>query len=540
MPYFYPAFPKYVRSYTLMPLSVASVRLFRPRPYHAAAALFFIILGAVFYVPYLSEMPTGIHTWAQCDRLALAFNYYDYGFHFFTPRSYSLISIGTVTGVEFPLQAYLVALGGVVFGRGSIVTLFRLLDVATALLGFYYMFRLVYERTGHFVAGLVPGAFLLASPFFAFYAGSFMPDPVSLSLSFIGYYYWLRFFEDRRFADLRVAVLLLAVAGLIKTTCAMHFGAVVGITLGWAFLQPDLLLPKERRYLLLLAAAGAGAIVYFFLHNQYLNATYQSWLFKASPNPVDSPEVWHDVLYYIRLNWLNEYATITQYRTLGVCAVLFVVFLLPNLRRYLPLTLMLAASLFIAYAFVQVMGAGLGGHDYHMICAVGPPALLLLLLALLNLGCYAGKVRYVTSVGLGVLIFFLVANGYKRLHRRMSDDYPPFSPYTHIWMRGGAAELAAAGVPQTANVLVFNEDAPNVALVYFDRRGFAWHPQDVAAVTPNNFLDRMSADSLDYLIMAPSVYAQLAPQHTAIEADFETVGQQPAVVLRRRNRLHAW
>ncbi|GAC1594133.1 MAG: hypothetical protein NVS3B25_16640 [Hymenobacter sp.] len=505
-----------------------------------AAALVFGVVGAVFYVPYLAELPTSIHTWAQSDRLALALNYYDYGFHFLTPRTSSLVSIGGVTGVEFPLQAYLAALGGLVFGRGSIVVLFRLLDVAVVLLGFYYMFRLVFERTGHFVAGLVPGAFLLASPFFAFYAGSFMPDPFSLSLSFVGYYYWLRFFDERRFADLRTAMLLLALAGLIKTTSALHFGAVVGITLLWALLQPELLWPRERRQLLAVAAGGAGAIVFFFLHNQALNATYQSWLFKASSNPAQDSDAWHEVLYYVRLNWLAEYATLTQYRVLAACGVLFVVFLSTNLRRYLPLTLLLGAALLVAGAFVLVMGAGLGGHDYHMICALGPPALLLLLLALLNLGRYAGAGRYVTSLGLGVLVCFLVANGYKRLHRRMSDDYPPFSPFGHVWMRGGAAELAQAGVPAAANVLVFDEEAPNTSLVYFDRRGLAWKPDNVGPITADDFLSRMAADSLDYLIMAPPVYAQLAPQHAALAQAFEAVGQQPAVVLRRRNRRRPW
>lgn len=519
---------------------VALVRSLRQHPYHVAAALFFIIAGAVFYVPYLSNLPTGIHTWAQCDRLALAINYYDYGFHFLTPRTYSLSSIGGITGVEFPLQAYLAALGGLVFGRGSIVTLFRLLDVAMTVLGFFYLFRLIYERTGHFVAGLLPGAFLLASPFFAFYAGNFLPDPFSLSLSFVGFYYWLRFFEDRRFRDLQVAVLVFALAGLVKTTIALYFGAVVGITIGWAFLQPDLLQIHERRQFLVTAALGAGFIVFFFLHNTSLNETYQSWLFLTKPNPAQDEEVWHNVLFYIRKNWVAEYATNTQYRMLAICGALFVVFLRPNLRRYLPLTLLLLASGGIAYVMVQLMGGQLGGHDYYMICIMGPSAVLVLVLALLNVGRYAGVLRYATSLGLGVLLVFLMANGYKRLNRRMSDDYPPFSPYSHVWMRDGAAELAAVGVPKTATILFFNDQAPNVPLVFFDRRGIAWRPDNAGAITTADFIDHMAADSLTYLVMSPSSYAQLAPQHAAMAAEFETVGQQPAMVFRRRNLLLPW
>ena len=498
------------------------------------------MVATVYYLPYLGALPTGIHAWGQSDRLSLAINFYDYGFHFLTPRTSSMVSIGGITGVEFPIQAYLAALGGLVFGRGSINTLLRLLDVAVVVLGFYYLFRLVYERTGHFVAGLVPGAFLLASPFFAFYAGSVMPDPFSLSLSVVGYYYWLRFFDERRFADVRSALLLLTLAGLVKTTTALHFGAVVGITLLWAYLEPALLLPKQRWQLLGWAGLGSGLITLFFLHNQHLNDTCQSGQFLAATSPIQDPEKLHYVLQSVRRDWVAEYATPTHYRSLAVCAVLLLVFLRPNLRRYLPLTLLLLASVVIAYVFVQLMGAQLGVHDYYLICSLIPPALLLLLLALLNLGRYTGRARYATSLGLGVLVVFLVVGGYKRLHRRMSDDYLPFSAhYTHLWMRGGAEELRRAGVPETSGVLVIDQ-APNTGLVYFDRRGLTWQPEDPGALTANNFLVRMAADSLDYAIMSPSFYAQLAPQHAAFAAAFEFVGQGPAVVLRRRNRAWPW
>ena len=62
----------------------------------------------------------------------------------------------------------------------------------------------------------------------------------------------------------------------------------------------------------------------------------------------------------------------------------------------------------------------------------------------------------------------------------------------------------------------------------------------MAPVTVDDFLNRMATDSLDYLIMAPEVYAQLAPQHPAMATELELVGQKPAMVFRRRNRLRPW
>lgn len=521
--------------------SVAPVRSLRARPYHAAAALFFILVGAFFYGPFLHDLPNGIHTWAQTDRLAVALNFYDYGFDFFTPRTSALVSIGGITGVEFPLQAYVAALGGLVFGRGSIVTLFRLLDVVVTLVGCYYLFRLVFEHTGHFVAGLVPGAFLLASPFFSFYAAGFVPDPFSLSLSFVAYYYWLRFFETRHFPDLRLALLVLGLAALVKTTTFMHFTAVAGITLLWSFLEPGRLTLRQRLEFLGLAGGVVVVVGLFFAHNQSLNATYQSGQFLAEARPIPDDDVLHDVLKYVRRDWINEYATPLQYGTLAVCGGLLLLFIRRNIRRYLPLTLLLVAATLLGVVFVQLMGVQLSAHDYYAICSAIPPAMLLLLLGLLNVGHYTGKVRYATSLGLGVLLLVLVANGYERTHARLSDDYPPFSPYAHIWMRGGAAELARAQVPAASTILVLDELAPNAALVYFDRRGLTWQPQDVAAVSTGDLLNRMANDSLDYLVMAPSVYARLpAAQHETMATEFDEVGQHPAMVFRRRNRTRPW
>ncbi|GAA4359470.1 hypothetical protein GCM10023185_26090 [Hymenobacter saemangeumensis] len=512
----------------------------QPRLAYIAAALFFLIVGAVLYAPYLAELPRGLHAWAQSDRLALALGYYDYGFQLFTPRTYNLSSIGGITGVEFPFQAYLAALGGVVFGRSSIVLLFRLLDVAMVLLGFYYLFRLVYEQTGHFVAGLVPGAFLLSSPVFVFYAGSTLPDPFSVSLSFIGYYYWLRFFTRRAFSDLPLAVLLLGLAALIKTTTLLHLGAVLGITFLWAFFQPELLTRRQRLVFTGLVLLVLGATAAYFLRIQYLNATYQSGLFLAGTRPITDPETLHQVRLHVRGFWLGQYASTLQYYLLAVCGLLFVGYARRNLRQHLLLSLLLLATLVLGYVFVQLMGAQFRDHDYYIIAPVVPPVLLLLLLALLNVARHQGKIRHAITGILAVMVVVLLVQGYKRLHRRMSDEGLVAESGNYLWMRGGAAELARLKVPAAASILVFNEPAPNLGLAYFDRRGQVWQPQDLATVTATEILDRMAADNLDYLLMAPSAYAGLAPQHPALAAELSLLSQSPAVILQRRNRQRPW
>lgn len=517
------------------------IQSLRRWPYHWAGAGFFILLGIVFYGPHLTDMPSGIHSWAQSDRLALAMMYYDYGFDFFKPRTYSLASIGGITGVEFPLQAYLAALGGLLVGRGNILVIFRLLDASAVILGCYYLFRLVYERTSSVLMALVPGVFLVSMPTFGFYAVSTLPDPFSLSLTLVAYYYWLRFFDHRHFGDLRLALLVAGVAALVKTTSALHLGALLGITLLWGFLQPSLLAGKERRQFLLLALLTVGSIGFFIFYNRYLNTTYRSELFLATVMPIETEDTLHDVIFYFRRDWWGEYATLTHYRVLLGCLVLVVVFSWRSIRRYLPLLLLLLAATAISGLFWKLMGSQLGAHDYYIICSMLPPALLLLVLTLLHLGQFTDRrVRLGLHLGFSVLLFFLAVNGYKRLNKRMSDDYPPFSPYGLDWLRGGAQELAQGQVPATARLLVLDESAPNTALVYFDRQGIHWHPASLATVTAAEVQREMAGHALDYVVMSPATYAAAPALQAGLLQDFELVGRQPAWVFRSRTPLHVW
>jgi len=481
-----------------------------------------------------------LHAWAQADRLSLALNFYDFGLDFWHPRTSSFVSIGGITGVEFPLQAYLAALGGVLFGRGSIPTLFRLLDVAVAVLGFWYLFRIVYERTGNFVASMIPGAFLLNAPTYAFYAGTFQPDPVSLSLSFVGYYYWLHFFDSRRFRYLLVALLVLTLASLIKTTTALYLAAVVGITLVWACQEPALFTTRQRQWLLAAVVAAFGTLALFIRHNQALNAAYASEQFLATVRPISTPIEYHQVWLNMRRAWLAEYATDVMYVMLAGCFGL----VLWRLRRYLgrprlPLLLLLITSFPLAYLFYKLLGAQLDVHDYYIICSFGPPALLLLLLALLDLGQVSGRGRALVTTGLGLLAVWLIGSGYHRLQQRFSDDYLPFSQfYTHGWMRGGANILQQLKVPTTARILVVDDIAPNLALVYFDRRGLTWQPE-LSHLQSADLVRKMVGDSLNYVVMPQSAYQKL-PERAALQADFVVLVERPVAVLRRRKVDAAW
>ncbi|MVN76386.1 hypothetical protein GO988_08620 [Hymenobacter sp. HMF4947] len=514
------------------------------RPYHAAAFGLFAVVAAVLYGPYLHTLPEGIHVWPQADRLALAINFFDGGFHFWYPRTSGFSpgpfsSIGGVTGVEFPIQAYLAGLSGLLFGRENILPVFRTLDAVMAVVGFWYLFRIVFERTGNFAAGLLPGAFLLASPTFIAYAGSTLPDPFSLSLTFVGYYYWLRYFEPNgRFADLPVALVVLSLAALIKTTCGLHLLAVFGITVLYNFFEPTRFTTRQRLVLLGVLGAGLGAVLVFYLHNQWLNETYRAEQFLATAMPVVPVVTWHTFIMRFFDTWRFEYFSRTDYRLLIASALLCLVLARRSWQRFRPLVLLVLATLAIGYVFYGLMGPQINIHDYYIICSFMPPVLLVLVLALLLLSTMSWRAawpRHVLTLSLLLTSGYLAYSSIEKLAGRMSDDHPPASRgYTHRWMRGGAATLKQAGVPQQARLLVLGDWAPNTALVYFDRRGITWLAY-LPELTVAELERHMSADSLQYVVMPGESYAQLAPQKDALLEAFTPVLVQSVAVLRRRH-----
>jgi 4-amino-4-deoxy-L-arabinose transferase-like glycosyltransferase len=359
------------------PLSVVPTT---DRLYRRLAGVFFLLVTAVFYWPSLSWLPRGIHEWAQADRLALALSFYDHGLNFFRPQTLSLSSVDGVVGVEFPLVPYLAALVAKVVGRAALVPIYRLLTIATAWLAYYYLFRLVFDRTRQFAAALVPGIFLAVSPVFAYYAGNFLPDPASASLVLVATYYLLRFRPGQHFWGLVGTIALFTLAALIKVSSAIYLLAALSTFLLWGYLQPAVFTLRQRWLLLLLVVASLGAIIGYTLYNHHLNDTYQSDLFLAQARPFESAEQYEMVMARIRESWSREYFVPFQYQLLLASALVCLL----SLGRLVRTEWVWVAQLGLAAAgsllFFGLMGGQFYHHDYYVLAPFWPWLVLLVAL----------------------------------------------------------------------------------------------------------------------------------------------------------------
>ncbi|WP_129021898.1 hypothetical protein [Edaphocola flava] len=433
--------------------------------------LLFILLLLIFFAvqfrSLLFELPYGIHEWAQSDRLALAYGYYENGMDFFKPSTLSQFSKGGITGVEFPIQAYITALIAKLLGKAYISIIFRLLDTFIVGLCLFFVYRIAATFTRHFLLAILPPLVLLLSPCFLNYTCNYMPDTVSVSILLVGMGLYLQCWLQQKPLKRYAALILCTLATLIKTSSGIYLIGFVAYDVYRLYCNKEL-----KKYVGYLASVllSIAVLIACYLYNAYLNKTYDSSLFLMTIRPISLRDAGAFLLKRFPNTWLKEYFIIPAY-------ILIVGILVYNYRyrkqyvlpRYFfSLNQVLLAGILLMSI---LMGSQFLDHDYYII----PIFMPFIVLQAYRLVIVSGQ-RAITrpqQKGIIVVVVILLSWSYISTQQRLSWQYKGFSDDYHAeWMKQGAINLKKAGVPAGAQIIALNENAPNLAMVYFDRKGY--------------------------------------------------------------------
>ncbi|MCO5247498.1 MAG: hypothetical protein M9887_00895 [Chitinophagales bacterium] len=413
-------------------------------------------------------MPNGIHEWAQADRLALAYGYYDNGMNFFKPTTFSQFSKDGVTGVEFPIQAYLTALLSKFIGRDALSIVFKSLNISLVLSGIILLFSLIREFTNNTLSSIFPLSFLLFSPVFLFYTCNYLADSVSAIWVMVAMTLFLQAWMLGKYKRKYFGAIIFTFAALIKTSSTLYFIGFVFYDLLRFFFEKKGSFKKERKYFLIVFT-GFALIVGYFFYNDYLNITYDSNLFLLH---ILLPT--KDMLLYL-LNdrlpnvLLQEYFFYHSYWFIILVVVLsYFKKSKLSLKIYLPLCVILLIGVFIVS---YLMGAQFIDHDYYVIAIFFPWIYLSFFwFAIHHQALFLNRFFHLVLIAL--FMFFLIGT-YQRFQDRISPDYPGFSEYYRTsWMEDGYLKLNRLQINLDEKIGVIQEDAPNLALLYFDRKGY--------------------------------------------------------------------
>ncbi|SDY15202.1 hypothetical protein [Hymenobacter psychrophilus] len=501
---------------------------------YLASIIIFIGISILFYASSITLLPRGIHEWAQADRLSLALSFYDFGLDFFHPRTFSLLSIDGITGVEFPLQAYLAALLGHLVGRQYIHVIFRLITIGFSIVGYYYLFKIVFEHTDNFLSSLVPSFFLLLSPIFVYYTGNYIPDTASVSLVFVGIYFVQHYlFVKRKFKYVLIAIVILGLASLIKASSIIYLGSVTATLLLASYFNNDFLNLKQKIVFLLSVGASFGIIGVYIIYTKYINQKYQSLAFLAEQRPILDKEMRAYIWERIDTIWRYEYFSGVAYKFFEIALLIVFLYALYKIKRigeYYYIVVFLVISLIGGKLFFERMGSQFIDHDYYVIAPYMPLVITVVVLAVVVLNVYLVKVNYLSLIWVPLLALFGIT-GYTEYQARITDPYKSFSEYyRYKWMEGGALSLAKQGIAKDSRILVLGEASPNLSLIYFDRRGIVWN-QEASDVSVVDIQKKMAAYGLGYLIMSKAHFIDFLAVHKQYVADSRIVVSTPNFVV---------
>lgn len=489
--------------------------------------LLLLLTSAYFYQYFevLNTPPNGIHNWRQTDGASIAYIYYEQGNSFFSPEMHNrLAGEGKAVG-EFPIMYYLVSIFYHIFGFHHWI--YRAVWALTTLSGIFFLYKVsVKLLKDHFWAGFVALS-SFASPVFAVYGISFMPDPIALSFIFISWYFLYSYIEERSRGNhsnskLILTILFVTLAALLKITSfisILAIGMVLCMVLAVQRIRYQIttaaFFKKLSPFLLVFIL-----IILWYRYAANYNEEHQTSYFFMKIAPIWDviPENFEQSKERI-LGWMREYYYPSGLHVLYVMAGLV---LIPFLNRKLkyPYYSLFLFSLIGLVIFVVLFYSQFEYHDYYVIN-------LLFIIPLTYL-CFLKKylywiekykvLKYIFRLGMCVLLILNVIHTHKRTVERFA--------FQDGWLDNDLYELRSRldefGINKNDLVLVPHDPSPNITLYAINLKGWT---QVNSILNPEIFKEKVKLGAKYMIVSDPRFYDNpiIDPYRDDLVVDFKGI-----------------
>jgi len=257
--------------------------------------LFLFLLQFVVHVKYSNYPPVGFHLWRQTMGLSVARNFYEEEMNILKPRLDSRGELTGITGMEFPVVNYLIAVSYKIFGLNDITPRYIILLFSLVAIAYSYLFfKLLF---GGKLYGFVAAFFLIFSPLFCYYSFVVMPEVPSLSFLFVSLYHLKLWEGSSRAYHLILSLFFLSFSALIKVN------SLISLPFFFFLLYKKRGLDFKNLFFVFLSVALVAG---WYFYARYLSYTYKNFDFRLSPNlPHDIDEILNSTK-RVFIQWLPE------------------------------------------------------------------------------------------------------------------------------------------------------------------------------------------------------------------------------------------
>jgi len=344
-----------------------------PNALHAKifSVLIFVIAAHLFYnyigvYKFIDNRPCSVHISAQCSRACVALNYYENDMNFFMPQYQRNMEGKGYTGLEFPIIYYMGAILYKIFGFNEMYL--RLISLVITSIGllFFYLFSIKYTKS-NWLSLFITGA-VVCSPAFLFYTPNFMPDPPSIALIMISWFYLFKYMGSEKTSHLNLFIVFATLGVLLKVSGAICFVIVFALLvldrMKFFKTQEKEYLFKNPKKIILRLVAGLIIVAAWYKYSRWFPEAYNGISFLLSPNMYQNWEGLLEVLDWMNKLWLNHYYSYESYVLLGIVAsfVLLTVFMANRLLLTITVLYILGSLCYFIFFLNQFMH-----HDYYII-----------------------------------------------------------------------------------------------------------------------------------------------------------------------------
>lgn len=276
-----------------------------------------IIATSVFYnyPEIVFKRPQSIHQWRQSDCASLALNYYQNGMDFAHPQTHNLTSDQGTTSYnapsELPILYYFVAGLYHIFGYNDAI--YRIVNTLLFLTGIFFLYRIFTLFKVSTFWSMALSLLFFTSPILVFYGNNFLTNSTALAFVLMGWYYFLRFTQSKKYSSYLMGMLLLLIAASLKITALFSVFAIATLmiaeNLGLRLLPGNekLFHQKWRFVPPIIASILVPGI--WILYARYFNTSHDTTYFSTTIFPIwnfSFAEI-REILIQIKTLWLSSY-----------------------------------------------------------------------------------------------------------------------------------------------------------------------------------------------------------------------------------------
>lgn len=433
-------------------------------------------LSILFQFDTLNQFPQYIHSWAQCDRYALALGFIDNGGDLFHPQTYVMnnqfpgefmIPRNTsITSVDFPIHDYLVSF----LMRAAHSTepwCFRLYILVYAIAGLFFLYKLSALFTASLSRSLFVLLFAMSSPVFLYYEAGFLPTIPSLANAMIGLYFFTRFLKDQKRSLFYLALFFITLAAMARLPFAILLVAMMCFELLNAFHTRRFQLFKLLTFLISIAC-----ILLYYQYNAQLREKYGS-LFLNYIIPASSVSDLLDFTKTAAKKWSFQYFNVLAYALFGIAAMGVLVAMLKKRIRFNSLEKQFLLLVSIAFGgcclYYLLMCYQFMNHDYYFLDTFYLPVVALFLFFVVKWPSLPLP-KALGALSLLVFVPIFVFSKQKLNERIALSDMGGSSTAENY--KHASRLLDSLKVPAGAKLLVFGSDGSNNAFILLKRNGF--------------------------------------------------------------------